>query len=50
MDAGSVLFFRADGALVIRLFDGAVHLASEAERAEANAGVLAGCTVACEDT
>jgi hypothetical protein len=50
MDDGSLLFYRADGALIVRTLDGEVHVASEAERAEANAGMLADCSATCENT
>jgi hypothetical protein len=50
MDDGSVLFYRADGALIVRPLSGEVHVASEDERAEPNAGMLAGCSVTCENT
>jgi hypothetical protein len=49
MDAGSLLFYRADGVLIVRPLDGESHVASESERAEANAGMLAACAVTCED-
>jgi hypothetical protein len=47
MDAGSLLFYRADGVLIVRSLEGASRVANDAERAEANAMLLLPCVPAC---
>ena len=49
MEPGSLLFYRADGVLIVRPPNGESYVASESDRAEANAGILARCAVTCED-
>jgi hypothetical protein len=48
MDPGSVLFYRADGVLIVRPLEGPLYIASDAERAEANATLLPSCGPPCE--
>lgn len=47
MDAGSVLFYRADGVLIVLPAAGNLHVATDAERAEANEILLPACTPPC---
>jgi hypothetical protein len=48
MDPGSVLFYRADGVLLVAPAVGKLHIATEAERADANATLFPVCTPPCE--